>query len=234
MTSVRVPGFLPSTSGMHFINSFPDEPAVTVPLPDGRTLSAGDAANGLCGGMAFTCRDYFEAGKHPPVETTPPAEGSPLFEYLVGRLLASFNLPLGIARYVELMNPLVPDGETWESQHGIGPHGRAWVMIRQEWPTIQQELDAGHPAALGLIKVKSADIHDLGKNHQVLAYGYDLDDSQLQLCIYDPNYPDRDDVRLRLSLADPTQPTAVTYTPQETVLCFFHTPYRAPAAPPPS
>jgi hypothetical protein len=34
-----------------------------------------------------------------------PAEGSPPFEYLVGRLLASFNLPLGVLRYIELMDP---------------------------------------------------------------------------------------------------------------------------------
>jgi hypothetical protein len=232
MPSVRVPGFLPSTSGLHFCNYYPHEPTVQVPLPDGRVLGIGDAANGLCGGMAFTARDYFEAGRPPPEDTATPAEGSPLFEYLVSRLLASFDLPLGIARYLELMDPLRPDGETWLSQHGP-LHGRAWTMVTDEWPKVQQELESGHPSPLGLIKVKSAHVNDLGKNHQVLAYGYDLEGADLALCIYDPNYPDRDDVRLALSLADPTQPTPVTCTPADTVYCFFQTRYTPPRVEPP-
>ena len=66
MPSVRVPGFLPSTLGLHFPNSFPHEPDESVTLPDGNTLGIGDAANGLCGGMAFTVRDFFEAGRPVP------------------------------------------------------------------------------------------------------------------------------------------------------------------------
>jgi hypothetical protein len=223
---VSVPGFLPSTSGLHFENYFPSEPAVQVPLPDGRLLGLGNAANGLCGGMAFTARDYFEAGRTPPGDTAPPAEGSPLFEWLVSRLLASFNLPLGIMRYVELMATVLPDS-------GLLPLTRARVMLQREWPAVKQELDAGHPSALGLIKIKSLDIHDIGKNHQVLAYGYTLDGTDLSLDIYDPNFPNQDDVRLSLSIADANAPTPVTYSTGEAVYCFFHTPYQAPAGPPP-
>jgi hypothetical protein len=84
-----------------------------------------------------------------------------------------------------------------------------------------------------LIKVKSLDIRDIGKNHQVLAYGYTLDGTDLALDIYDPNFPNQDDVRLSLSIADPTAPTRVTYSTGEPVYCFFHTPYRPPAGPPP-
>jgi hypothetical protein len=221
-----VPGFAPSTSGLHFPNYFPVEPAVQVPLPDGRVLGLGNAANGLCGGMAFTARDYFEAGRQPPSDTSPPAEGSPLFEWLVGRLLASFHLPLGIMRYIELMTPLLPDA-------GFGPLSRARVMVEREWPAVQAELDSGHPSALGLIKVKSLNVQDIGKNHQVLAYGYALDGTQLSLDIYDPNYPDRDDVRLSLSIGDPSAPAALNYSTGETVYCFFHTPYATPTQSPP-
>jgi hypothetical protein len=76
-----------------------------------------------------------------------------------------------------------------------------------------------------LIKVKSADINDVGQNHQILAYG-----SQLMLRIYDPDYPDNDAVQLAL---DPTHAATLTYTPAVTVYCFFHTPYAAPAVAPP-
>ena len=223
---VGVPGFVPSTSGLHFINAFPSEPAIQIPLPDGQQLALGNAANGLCGGMAFTARDYFEASRTPPDDTSPPPEGSPLFEWLVSRLLASFNLPLGIMRYVELMTPLLPNA-------GHLPVTRARVMLEREWPTIKQELDSGHPAALGLIKVISADVHDIGKNHQVLAYGYTLNGTDLALDIYDPNYPNDDSVRLSLSVGDPSAAATITYSPGEAVYCFFHTPYAAPAAPPP-
>jgi hypothetical protein len=129
-------------------------------------------------------------------------------------------------RYVELMTPLLPNA-------GHLPVTRARVMIEREWPTIKQELDSGHPAALGLIKVISADIHDIGKNHQVLAYGYTLSGTDLALDIYDPNYPNDDTVRLSLSVGNPSAPATITYSPGETVHCFFHTPYSAPAGPPP-
>ena len=230
MTTVTVPGFLPSTRGLHFENFFPHEPTDTVDLPGGRKLAIGDAANGLCGGMAYTVRDYYEAGQPPPADTTAPAEGTPLFTYLVQRLMASFTLPLGIGRYIELMNPAVPDHETWVTSHDLAVRSRAYVMVQQEWPKIRADIDAGHPVPLGLIKVKSLDVMDLGKNHQVLAYGYDLVGTDLSLRIYDPNYADNDNVTLSLSVADPAQPTPVTYSPPETVYCFFRTAY-TPCAP---
>ena len=99
-------------------------------------------------------------------------------------------------------------------------------MVEQEWARVQRELDSGHPSPLGLVKITSANVHDLGRNHQVLAYGYDLDGDDLTLWLYDPNYPDRDDICLALSLASPDGPTQVTYTPSsERVVCFFHNPY---------
>jgi hypothetical protein len=226
MAQVRVPGFLPSTNGLHFLNYYPHEPTLTITLPLGRTLPLGDAANGLCGGMVFTVRDYFEAGRATPTDTQPPAAASPLYQYIVKRLFDSFNLPLGINRYLELMQPAFPDVGL-----GLGLPGRASVMVTQEWPHIEQDLDAGHPVPLGLIKVKSERPEDLGQNHQVLAYGYDLDGTQLSICLYDPNYPDRDDVRLQLNIASAQVQVPLTYVPAESVYCFFHTQYTS-AQPP--
>ena len=94
MTSVRVPGFLPSTRGLHFPNAFPHVPNVEIDLPGGMTIPIGDAANGLCGGMAYTVRDLFEAGLAPPAVTRAPGDG-PLFRYVADRLLDSLSLPFG-------------------------------------------------------------------------------------------------------------------------------------------
>jgi hypothetical protein len=211
---------------LHFSNYYPHEPEIVVKLPLGPSLALGDAANGLCGGMVFVVRDYFEAKRPIPADTEPPPGGSPLYQYIVKRLMESFNLPLGISRYIELMEPAFPDVGL-----GFGLPGRASVMLRDEWPRIQTDLDAGHPVPLGLVKIKSSQPRDLCKNHQVLAYGYDLNGTDLTLWLYDPNYPNQDDVQLSLSIASDHVPVPLTYTPTEAVYCFFHTPY-TPQEPP--
>lgn len=231
MTSRTVPGFLPSTSGFAFANAFPHVPVRRIGIPGVVSVPIGDASNGLCGGMAFAARDYFEAGRPPPTDATPPSRGE-LFDYLVDRLFDSFDLPLGPATYLQLMSPLLSDGETVWSRLGVTPHGRAWRMIRQEWPAIRAEIDAGHPAALGLVRVKSTDPFELKRNHQVLAYGYDLVRTALTLHLYDPNRPRDDHVTLSLSLANPWAETNVHSFPAgPTVYAFLRVRYAA-ASPP--
>jgi hypothetical protein len=218
--TVRVPGFLPSHTGLHFVNYYPHEPTLTITLPLGRVLPIGDAANGLCGGMVFTVIDFFQAKQPIPPDANPPAAGSRLYQFIVKRLFDSFNLPLGIGRYLALMEPTFPDVGL-----GFGLPGRSSVMVNDEWPRIKASLDAGQLVPLGLVKVKSDRPEDLGKNHQVLAYGYDLDGTDLTIWLYDPNYADRDDVQVQLSIAGVRAPVPLTYVPTETVFCFFHTPY---------
>src|SRR5947209_14975788 len=98
MPQVRVPGFSASGNGLHFSNYYPHEPEIQIQLPFGPTLGLGDAANALCGGMVFTVRDFYEARLPAPTDTQPPPAGSPLYRFIVQRLLDSFNLPLGIGR----------------------------------------------------------------------------------------------------------------------------------------
>ena len=219
MPSVQVPGFRPSTRGLHFPNAFPHVPNLEIELPGGRAIPIGDAANGLCGGMAYAVRDLFEAGAAPPALTQAPGEG-PLFEYLAERLLESFDLPLGPATYLRLMHPRLPDGDV------AIVHGRAWRMVQQEWPAVRADLDRGTLSPLGLVKAKSRNPADLGRNHQVLAWGYELEGTRLTLWLYDPNHPDDDDVTMRLDVGNPRRPTPVTCSRGDTVWCFFRTAYR--------
>lgn len=231
METRTVAGFVPSTSGFAFANSFPHLPLRRIGVPGVLSLGIGDASNGLCGGMAFAARDYFEAGVAPPELETPPSAG-PLFDHLVDRLFDSFDLPSGVVRYLRLMSPLLPDGETLWSRLGVAPRGRAWRMVKEEWPKIRADIAAGHPSALGLVRVRSSDPFDLKENHQVLAYGYALDGDALTLSLYDPNRPGDDDVTLSLSLADPTRPIALSMPSSgRPVLAFFRVRY-APADPP--
>ncbi len=231
MATGMLEGFLPSTSGFRFANSFPHVPVRRIGIPGVISVPIGDASNGLCGGMAFAARDYFEAGRPPPNDTTAPRKG-PLFDYLVDRLFDSFNLPLGPVWYLELMNPLLPDGETVWSRLGLAPHGRAWRTVKEEWPKVRAEIDAGHPCPLGLVRMKSTNPFDLKENHQVLAYGYHLVGNSLNLHLYDPNQPGRDDVTMTLSLASSTRAADLTvFPPGPTVFAVFQVAYQ-PAMPP--
>ena len=218
MTSVRVPGFRPSTRGLHFPNAFPHVPDHEIDLPDGLTVPIGDAADGLSGGMAWTVRDLFETGLAPPAMTRPPGDG-PMFRYLADRLLDSLSLPFGPATYLKLMHPGLPDGDL------AMVRGRAWRMVRLEWPAIRGDLERGTLSPLGLVRVKSRDPRHLGANHQVLAWGYDLAGTRLTLHLYDPNHPDDDEVTLSLDIGRPRRPTPVTSSHGGTVWCFFRTAY---------
>jgi hypothetical protein len=226
-----VDGFTPSASGFRFPNSFPHVPVRQIGIPGVVSVPIGDASNGLCGGMVFAARDYFEAGRTPPTDTTPPG-GGPLFDYLVDRLFDSFDLPWGPGRYLTLMSPLLGDGETFWSRLGVGPHGRSWQTINDEWPKVRGDIDGGHPSPIGLITVKSSDPFDLKEDHQVLVWGYDLDGSWVTLHLYDPNQPGRDDVVLRFDAADPTHAQTLGVMPSgPPVLAFFRVAYE-PATPP--
>ena len=68
-----IAGFLPSTHGLHYVNHWPHVPDLKVGTPFGE-IGIGDAANGLCGGMAFAVADLWAAGQlAPPTSTDNPA-----------------------------------------------------------------------------------------------------------------------------------------------------------------
>jgi hypothetical protein len=231
--SGQVAGFLPSIYGFRFVNHFPEEPDYTIDIPHLGAIPIGNASNGLCGGMAYAVCDYFHAGQLPPPVEDPPPSGTPLFTYLADRLLDSFNLPAGPLTYYYWMN--TPDHDT-----GIGPLTRPGVSsltIKHELPKILADIDAGTPSPLNLVQVASANPADLGKNHQVLAYMYAIDDGDnLTLSVYDPNkdHSDADEAALMMNLSNPSHATPITHTlgnAGETVRGFFHGTYAAKTPP---
>ena len=90
-TSNAVPGFLPSINGFHFANRFPPGPTLKLGVLDPRWVGIGDAAAGLCGGMAWSARERFVAGRPIPPDTEAPANGSPLFRSLVRNQVQSLR-----------------------------------------------------------------------------------------------------------------------------------------------
>jgi hypothetical protein len=204
-----VPAFLPSRNGLAFTNSWPAEPDIVVDVPVVGKIAIGSASNGLCGGMVFTVLDIFTAGR-PPLGSAQPHQGDPLFDYIVRRLIDSWDIPDGILKYYSWMT--TPDGDTgvWIATR----RGVSWMTVTEEWPKVRADLDAGRPSPLGLVTVSSTDPGELGKNHQVLAYGYDLAGDQLTVKVYDPNTDraDADGVTLSLSVANATAATTITST----------------------
>lgn len=221
MLTVLAADFRPSRHGFPFPNWFPPgTPVVELPTPFG-TIPVGNANGGLCGGMVFTALDLFRAGIRPPAAPDPP-----VVRHLGRRLLDSFNLPFGFLKYYDWQRRPTAD----RSFAGVRVQaGVASLTGDNEWPRVRLLLDAGQLAPLGLVKVCSFDPREMGKNHQVLAYGYDLDGAgTLAVKVYDPNYPGDDGVTLSLTVGA----GGVTHSREgESVRGFFLTEYRA-AEPP--
>ena len=223
--------FLPSQCGFAFTNSWPSQPAVVLATPFGH-IPVGDASAGLCGGMVFAALDYWHAGVAPP--SAQPAQDDPRYSYIVRRLIDSWRLPLGVTQYYQWMN--LPDGDTGFDVFGrrvVIERGLAWRTIRVQWPQIRADLDNGIPAALGIVTVASPWPQDLGRNHQVLAFGYDVSDQIFTVRVYDPNQAQRDDIYIQFDATAPTAPTTFDHNLgiAGTVRGFFRTAYTA-AIPP--
>ncbi|HYO44271.1 MAG TPA: hypothetical protein VES19_13830 [Candidatus Limnocylindrales bacterium] len=235
MGSVRVPGFEPATNGFQFANAFPHSALKAFKLGNVATLDVGDAANGLCGGMSFSTADIHRAGLRPPPDTSPPASDTAAYRYIVDRQITSFDDGRVPLRFYSLMRPRRPERESMLSalfgMVGLDRHSRTWVMIHEEWPRIRADLDAGRLSMIGLVRVVDADPAKLGHNHQVVAYGYDLEGSALTIRIYDPNWPRDEGVTISLDIADGRGAAAATWSkPDARLFCFFRTPY-APVDP---
>lgn len=190
------PAFRPSRHAFAFSNSWPAGPAIAIRTPVG-AIGIGNAARGLCGGMVFAALDYWQAGRHPPASQ--PAAGTPLFRFIVRRLIQSWHIPHGVAAYYRGM--LSSDGQL------------ATRTIARQWPRVQARLDAGQPSALGVVTVASANPLLLGRNHQVLAYSYVADGHEVTLLVYDPNSGPDDGVVIRFSTASSVATPVVTAAP---------------------
>lgn len=189
-----VPGFLPSTNGLHFRNSFPPGPTVRLGPFDTRILGGlGDASAGLCGGMAWYVRERFEARQPIPADTQAPANSSPLFQALVRRQVLSLEwmrTPLGF----------------W-LMAARGAEDAARRTRDTELPKIRASIEGGRLAMVGLVRQLGWNPLGQTDSHQVLAYGIDTLGDMTTVRIYDPNWPDRDDVTISVGPATLSQST---------------------------
>jgi hypothetical protein len=224
-------GFLPSRDGFAFTNSWPPAPAIILPTPV-RRIGIGNAAAGLCGGMVFAALDYWHAHIRPPAAR--PAPGSPLYRYLVRRLIASWHIPAGVARYYGWMNLPDTDGRLdLLGRRMLTGRGLVARTIAVQWPRLRASLDQGIPGVLGLVTVASANPAQLGHNHQALAFGYAVAGSEVTVRVYDPNSGPDDTVAIRFDAASTARSPALRHNLNLgwPVRGFFLAPY-SPSVPP--
>ena len=208
--------FAPSVNGFAFANRWPHVPPLRFRLggPVPLELGVGDAAFGLCGGMALAAVDLFLAGLVPPPDREPPAEGSPQFRYIARRQLDSFELGVAPARFYLLGAPWRPAAS------------RAHEVLRHELPRVRRELAAGRPVVLGLVHAISANPAELVRNHQVVATGLETgpEPGSMAIRVYDPNLPGDDSVRLVLTRTD-AGALRIDYPAGAPVAAFFRQAY---------
>lgn len=174
--------FNPSEHGFKFSNDF-----------DNNFISELNwRTSGLCGGMAYSALDYFNARMRIPQQNYMPAEGTTLQSYIYNRQVNSIER--NIEKWVEYgFNPGGERNRTffnWGLQFGGGRLGE-----------LRRRIDRGQPVPLGL----QACGDDCGcpggcpSSHQVLAIGYDLgrytgnlnaNAEDVSIFVYDPNHPD--------------------------------------------
>lgn len=145
-------------------------------------------AYGLCGGMAFSSLDHWNAGvpiprgahvADQPVRSRPGTPG--LREVIWTRLIDSLTTGGVMARTIEwtfLLNQ-VP-----EFLRGGAPE--LLRRTRLELAILRGHIDAGRPWPIGLIYDNSS----IWEQHQVVVFGYeDLGPNRMNLFVYDNNVP---------------------------------------------
>ena len=197
---------------------------------------------GMCGGMAYTSLDYWNAkaavpygdtSADQPMRTAPSQASlrSTIWQRLIDSLTGGGCLQQTI-KWSLVLNQVPPALG--------GGAGTLLSWTAQEWLKIKANIDAGKPCPIGLL-YNNRDIWD---QHQILVYGYDLLPNGAKLYVYDNNFPRAfgDTVLgpadfLTFDLSGPglkaTSPDDWTdRTPASTLSGFFCTNYSA--APPPS
>lgn len=178
MTRVMT-GFTPRQHGFHFGNSFNNEIF--------NNFLGSWTTKGRCGGMAFASLDYYYAGRAVPAHTGDcfpngkvPEDSSGLAGYIWDRLMDSFA-----ANGIKFA--------TWSLKRDhstlVWGEGVPQLTKNEEFPRLMNVLKNG-PAALGLINTQN--VFEIGDNHQVVAYGAELDEAtgKMTVYVYDNNYPD--------------------------------------------
>jgi hypothetical protein len=179
--------FDPARDAFAFPNSFGNRCAIArVPIKQTR---------GRCGGMVFAALDHWHAKVPVPPSDELPPDGEPFGDYIHDRMRTS--MIDNWERQVTFMR--IPDQRTPFNRRTL-----AKVVRDEELPRLKALLDAGEPQPLALTQAHSMD--GLADDHQVVAYGYEVDGPMTRILIWDNRYGRRADTLTMTTQYDPHHP----------------------------
>ena len=176
----------------------------------------------LCGGMSLSALRRFRGSSAVEDFSAQLKDGE-----LVPAQLDTL-VPATWAKFVE-----------WQAKpdqpHTLAPHSIGY-STKVEWPLIRNAIDQGAPVILGVIRTgPTNDPSEAGKNHQVLAIGYQYaaTGGDIWVFAYDPNHP-RAIATLSMNFDLPENQIGAAQDTGEKVRGFFTIPVGsgAPGSPP--
>ncbi|MEL4894711.1 hypothetical protein [Crocosphaera sp. Alani8] len=184
--------FIPSQHGFTFPNGFRGYalPKFIRNRKENWLLNQNKVLHGLCGGMCFGAYDFFLSNQKIPILKEAPAPTDQLYEYLYKRQNDSYGYcNYNILKFAQWMGL---------SKQEI--QKRMNIELRK----LLSQLDKQNLVILGLITVKLSESLAIWKNHQVLAYSYNLsqsfNNSHYEISIYDPNLNRENNVILKTNI----------------------------------
>jgi hypothetical protein len=185
---------------------------------------------GLCGGMVYAIMDYFAARLLPPMQPDAPSNANdPVFKHIRDRLVDSFDILGQGHRWLGYSAPTYPNGDEGVIQALGLARGRSWVTYRDEFPLVKEDIEAGRLSPLSLVQTDNLDV---GKNHQVLAYGYMQSGQDVTLYIYNPN-SGQQEVTFQFNITATDGEVHITRSDGgPRIFCFFRTNGYEPKQPP--
>lgn len=159
--------FSPLTHGYSFANRFEFKG-----LAKFKKIINSNLVYGMCGGMVFTALDYYFDQKVLPDYSNPNTLPDNYAKYLWKRQSESVTFSI----FIKILFFSVLSKSSSFSR-----------SINKELPIILNRIIDGLPAPIVIIR--SNIFQNPTHNHQVLVVGFQYQDSNLHLSLYDPNHP---------------------------------------------
>ena len=182
--------FIPSQHGFNFPNGFVGYPFPKLIRKKLLPLNNTKLLHGLCGGMCFGAYDFFLSNQKIPTLEQAPKPTDKLYEYLYKRQSDTYGYcNYNILKFAQWM--------------GLSKQ-EIQKRTNVEFKRLLLQLEKQKLVTLGLITVKFSKSLAIWKNHQVLAYSYQLSQSLngsfYKIMIYDPNLNKANNVILKVNI----------------------------------
>jgi hypothetical protein len=135
---------------------------------------------GLCGGMSLAVKTYFTFNKLAP---DAPYPNEALLEFIARCQLDTLTISALYHYFAFMLTSREKDQQ----------------MVRNAWLKVKESVDQDKPILIGLICEKAPYFNfypGLLRHHQVLVYGYEIDNEIIYLRVYDPKHPKEGKVQL--------------------------------------